>query len=543
MAGCLTACLSSCMSPEEHVAEADAQVYSILESVTEDVTGDAKTFEIGRREDTLRARLIAAAGEGEIVHLDIPTALDVAAENSREFARQKESLYRAALNLTRQQHEFEVRWGGGGSADVSGVGDEEATALFRSDLSASARTTSGARVVAGFANNLLRSIVSGGGWSESSVLDLSFTQPLLQGFGENVTREPLTQSERDVVYAVRSFERFRATLAIDVVSSYLSVLQQIQDLDSTRRNFASVRQNRELTDALYEAGRRDITDVGRARQSELSAQNNVVNAENRLKSALDSFKFQLGLPVDSEIELDMGAFDRLEALGILPVELGTERAIELALARRFDYRNTLDRVEDAARQIVIAEDALTSVLDFSAAIEVPTEPGKALTFDWSQVGWAAGFDLDLALDRLPERNAYRSALISLDDAIRSREEIEDRVKLDIRTALRDILTRVANYEIQARAVALAEQRVDSTEELYQAARVDALEVLDAQDSLLEARISLTAALVDYAIARLELLRDLEAVALEPKGLRLDLTLPLPQGPQDTRDAIRANAKP
>ena len=47
--------------------------------------------------------------------------------------------------------------------------------------------------------------------------------------------------------------------------------------------------------------------VWRAQQSELSAQNNIVNAENRLQNSLDAFKLDLGLPTDAGIELDMAA--------------------------------------------------------------------------------------------------------------------------------------------------------------------------------------------------------------------------------------------
>ena len=37
----------------------------------------------------------------------------------------------------------------------------------------------------------------------ASVLSLGFTQPLLQGFGERIAREPLTQAERNVIYEMR----------------------------------------------------------------------------------------------------------------------------------------------------------------------------------------------------------------------------------------------------------------------------------------------------------------------------------------------------
>jgi outer membrane protein TolC len=167
-------------------------------------------------------------------------------------------------------------------------------------------------------------------------------------------------------------------------------------------------------------------------------------------------------------------------------------------------------------------------LDFSAALNVPAESGKGLNLDWSRVNWAAGFELDLALDKLVERNAYRSALISFDVAVRNRELNEDSIANEVRGSLRNIRSAIDSYEIQTVALELAKQRVEATTALYDAGRVEALEKLDAQDALLQAQLDLTAATVAYAIARLQLMNDLEAVALESHGLRFDPTLPMPQ---------------
>src|SRR5690606_701982 len=113
------AAAAACKSPAEHVREADEQVFAILEAAMSEVSGEAKTFELEQRGARLRDPPRRDAGEAgppadSALVADLPPALDLAAENSREFARQKESLYRAALNLTRQQHEFAVRWGAGG---------------------------------------------------------------------------------------------------------------------------------------------------------------------------------------------------------------------------------------------------------------------------------------------------------------------------------------------------------------------------------------------------------------------------------------------
>jgi outer membrane protein TolC len=204
-----------------------------------------------------------------------------------------------------------------------------------------------------------------------------------------------------------------------------------------------------------------------------------------------------------------------------------QQAIALALERRYDHRTVLDQVEDAARRVLVSEDALRMSLDFSGVLDVPAVDGKSLNLDWSRVSWAAGFDLDLALDKLAERNAYRSALISLEVQIRARENSEDSIASAIRAALRNVMAAYDSYEIQLRALEVAETRVASETELYNASRAQALDVLDAKDALLAAQLNVTAAIVTYAVSRLQFVRDLEGLALEPQGLRFDPALPVP----------------
>ena len=139
--------------------------------------------------------------------------------------------------------------------------------------------------------------------------------------------------------------------------------------------------------------------------------------------------------------------------------------------------------------------------------------------------------MDLALDKLVERNAYRSALIILDAQIRNREGLEDRIKSEVRDALRNIETAYESYRIQESATSLAERRVESNKALMEANRAIQRDVSDAQNALLASQLSLTGELVNFAVARLELLRDLEGIIIETEGLRFDQTLPIPVGPR------------
>jgi len=518
----LTACSAS-----GYREDADEQVYSILAAASERVTGEAKSISIDRPMNTLRARLLA---QSETIKLDLTTALDVAAENSREFQTQKETLYRAGLALTLAHNDFTSRFSGVFDNAFLGIGSDGATWIPRNDLSASRNTESGGRIVAGFVNSWLFDVINGGGFNGASILGLEFTQPLLRGFGRRIAREPLTQAERDVIYAVRTFERFRTTFAVSVVTAYLRLLQQIENLASEEANVASTRKNREEVQAKVEASRLPPIDLDRAQQTEFSAQDRLNNAQTALRSAYDRFKLTLGIPTDTPIELDLDELESLRAMPVTPVDIDQPTALRVALARRLDYRVTVDDVEDAARHVMITEDALRSMFDLSSAIDIPTEPGKPLKFDWSQVNWSVGFRLDLALDRLPERNAYRTALINFERAVRAREQAEDTIKQQVRDQLRNVARTRLSHQIQSNALELSKRRVERADDFLKAGRGNTLALLDAQQDLLGSKLSLTGAIVDYAIARLNLVRDLDGLLLESKGLHYDRSLPLPDGP-------------
>ena len=518
------ATLSACYSAQGNRAWADRAVYSVLDKANEKVLGENREFVVERPIDTLRKRLLTSS---EPVTLSLARALDVAAENSRDFQRQKESLYLSALNLTSTLNDFRLRFGGTGDATASGTSDTSADVNLTDGLSASASSVVGTQVVTNFVQTFMRSVLNGGQFDGSSILNMTITQPLLRGAGRHIAREPLTQSERNVIYAIRDFERFRSQFAIDLVADYWNVVQQMSDLTNVDANYNSLKLSRLQIEELYNAGRRTIVDLGRAKQSEYSANAQQVSAKNRLQSTLDSFKLTLGLPVTASVALDPNELTKLVEQGVTPVTLSEQEAIRLSLGRRFDYRTNVDEVEDVGRRVIIAENALNFGLDFTAAISVPAQSGSGLDLDWSKINWSAGVDLNLFLDRIPLRNAYRSQLITFDQTLRAREQAEDQLTANVRRSLRDIQAALDTFQIQTVAVELAGQRVEATTDLYGAGRVQALDKLDAQDSFLQAQLNRNAAIVDYAIARLQLMNNLEAIRLQPQGLRFDMKLPMP----------------
>jgi outer membrane protein TolC len=137
------------------------------------------------------------------------------------------------------------------------------------------------------------------------------------------------------------------------------------------------------------------------------------------------------------------------------------------------------------------------------------------------ITWSAGFSFDLPIDRVPERNAYRSSLIALEVARRDEQEMSDTLRADLRDEMRELGNTKKSYQIQLNAVELARQRVESTELSLSAGRSDTRAALNARRSLVSAQNSATSALVEHLLSRLSLFNQLELLRIGPQGFELE----------------------
>jgi outer membrane protein TolC len=132
--------------------------------------------------------------------------------------------------------------------------------------------------------------------------------------------------------------------------------------------------------------------------------------------------------------------------------------------------------------------------------------------------FSAWLTLDLPFERTAEAVVYRNRYIELAQAVREVQKLEDSLKIEIRNRLRELFEARKTLVIQAQAVALAQKRVRSISLFMEAGRAETRDLLEAQDSLLNAQNSLTAARVDYRIAELQIQRDMGVLIVSDTGL-------------------------
>jgi outer membrane protein TolC len=544
LAAALTAAVLSGCTAKHYRKSADKQVYKIIQEKQREALGKTNAFSIdtpysGRVPKEIKPDEIVTDRQRKANQLlALPDALRVAVENSRAYQLQKENLYISALNLTRERWEYVPQF-----TRARNVVEEERQPgglAMRANNSITLGTVlkTGGAITLDVANDLLRFTTGNRSDRTITTIGLNLSQPLLRGAGADIVAENLTQFERNVIYQVRTFAYYQQTFAFEILSTYLRLLQQQDTVKNNYNNFLSRVALRERSEALaYD--RLAPFQADQARQEELAARNSYILAVERYRSTLDQFKETLGIPVGIEIQLDDKSIRDLENLEITGAPLSDEQSYKIALDHRLDLLNRIDAFEDSKRKIKVAASNLKPGLvafgDFSLA---SADYGH---FDLNDYTMSGGLQFDPPFNRRLERNAYRSGIISFEQSARNLALFLDELKSDVRSDLRTLEQSRQSYEIQKNAKALAERRVENSDLSLQAGRIQVRDVVDAQNSLLQANNATTAALVDYHLAKLRLLLDLGVLKTEREKFWLERgDLPASQQPVTMTPAEASN---
>ena len=457
-----------------------------------------------------------------IITLD--DALDLAVLHSRTYQNRKELLYLEALQLTLDRYNYAPIFSLRGSGLVANErsvqnGVESVSAAHRVTAAGSAGVEQllriGGRLAADFSTDFTRYILGDPQSTSSSLLVGTFSQPLLRGAGYKIASENLTQAERDLLYALRDFTRFRKEFSVDVASAYYGVLRNRDAVRNNWRGFQNFKQNVERERAFTEEGIRPQAALDQIKQAELQTESQWINAVRIYRQSLDQYKILLGLSTDAQVVLEE---QELEQLKILHPTVTAEEATKVALASRLDLQNEQDHAEDATRKINVAANSLKTQLDLVAAASVNGRNGRGVPNpDFNRYNWSAGLHIDLPLDRKSQRNSYRAALIAKERAQRELELAIDGIKLEINDDWRNLDQAKRSFEISVIGVQLAERRVEEQQLRAELGRGTARDLVDAQNDLTASKNERTTALVSHTVARLRFWRDMGILMIKENG--------------------------
>lgn len=448
--------------------------------------------------------------------LDLTAVFRLAQESAREYLTAEEEYVLAAVRLLIERHLWSPRFFNDTSAQIGADGDGGSfdTALsIVNELRATQRLPYGGSVEASWvarATQQLRDEVSDQ-YQQSSELVLSGNIPLLRGAGR-VAREDLIQAERDLVYAARTFERFRRSFLVSIAADYFDLLNLRAQIVNQERQLQSLQTVETRTQELVDAGRESAFRTKIVSNQVLNARANQASLRERYVLALDRFKVRLGLDVNTPIAVAELEF----ALPDPSFEL--DAVAQTALEYRLDLQTRWDRLQDSKRGVANARNAVLPDLDLTGRVALPTDPTEGaagVAFDPDYTDWNVGVSFGLPLDREIERLRVRQSTINFERAKRDYERRRDDIVVEARSAARSV--ELARFRLQ-----LAELQVEINESRLQeqqlkADEVDPQTIVDTENELLDSQNARDQAETDLRNAILDYLLETGQLRVTPEG--------------------------
>jgi hypothetical protein len=402
-------------------------------------------------------------------------AIELGLLNSREFQDRREDLYLAALPVTLERFNFAAQ----------GFFTEQAVMDFAGRALDNTRTTTfntaggfrklfptGALLLVKLANSVVVDLTGDRPTTTLSNLTVNLSQPFLRGGGRAVALEPLTLAERNLLYAIRSYARFRKLFYVAIAAGgnitnnpysfqglsvnlgrgiggnltapsvgYLPLLLQTATIANQRRNVAALENLLRLYQAFREGGQQSDLQVSQVEQQLLQVRNSVLGSSNVTAAgggganpngglrayldAIDNFKLQLGLPLTVGLELDQTPLKPIsDQLARFDAVYAQVREVE-ALARRYDPAAPAAQLRPRYRQL-LTDSALVRSTPFAKTIGPRWAEWEKLTADqltkrMADVAEKRRKLLDQRADRLlkgtPESPAETRRIEALDDEL------------------------------------------------------------------------------------------------------------------------------
>ena len=451
------------------------------------------------------------------VILDLEKVFQIAQTSSREYRTAEEDYIFVAIRFLIQKHQWGPRFFDDVTAEVpatSNNGDYSVALNVINELRVTQRLPYGGNVEARLVSEAAHQLVTivGERTQRSGELILAANVPLLRNAGL-IAQEDLIQSQRDLVYAARAFERFRREFLVSIAQDYFSLVTQKSNIENQQTRLANVIKLLDQRTALVEAGRQAAFEARNVEQNVARSRSSLAGSQDSYQLAKDRFKVRLGLPVETDLDILAVSLTLPE-----PAASVTEAA-QLALKYRLDYQNAVDRIGDRKRAVANAKNQILPSLDVSAVATFGNDLvgggdfGPA--FDLEDTDYQFGVTFGLPLDREIERLNLRQATVLLERAERTLAQTRDNLIVEARASVRETIRAQFSLKLQEQAIEINLTRIEQL--LIDQENTTAQQQLDAQDNLLQSQNDRDQALQDLRIAILNYLLSTGQMRVAPDG--------------------------
>ena len=382
--------------------------------------------------------LAAAQGGGTpgLLRLTLEEAILFALKNSRAAISARLGRDEQKLSLEAAEEHYLPR--ADASARVSSGKDRERT----SDVAVG----SSLRVPTGGTFRLSWSRPVEGPGEHASVTTLTFTQPLLKGFGPDVDMVSQRKSRLQERLNVSAFRDRVAGIVGSVIGAYRGALSARRRVGIAREALERARRQLEINRALVNAGRMARRDLVQSDASLANREYALSDSEHALEAA--------NAALANVLDLEEGVrSEPSEEPEIKPERPDLGKSLETAFAHRTDWLRAGLGVRFAQMDLRVAENNILPNLSLSAST---TRRGG----ENPETGYSWRLNLTVPLWNYNPRRALVRARNDLRRAKMARAESRQSIRIQVRRAVRSVARALRQIDVAGQGLALARQKFE-----------------------------------------------------------------------------------
>ncbi len=301
---------------------------------------------------------------------------------------------------------------------------------------------------------------------------LSFSQPLLKGFGADLDTQPLRRARLQERINLRAFRDTAAGIVEGAVSAYRGVLRAGQRVVIAREALERAQEQLRINRTLVEAGRMAPQDLVQTEADVANKEYALTDAENALDSANSNLV--------NTLDLEEGVSIRPRAEPpVEPERPDLDESLETAFARRTDWLRAETGLELARMGLRAAENNLLP--DLSLSVGADHRSGRDRTH------WTGGLNLTVQLQDDEPRRTLTRARNGLRRAEMALAEQRQSIRIQVRRAVHNVAVALRQIDLAGQARDLAERKLDVERRKLQQGLSSAFQLSRFEDDLVNAQ--------------------------------------------------------
>lgn len=339
----------------------------------------------------------------------------------------------------------------------------------------------------------------------NSDLSLSVKQPLLNGAGATVNNAAIRRAELGVTRADLTYQAALLQVVANTENAYYNLMFAHEQLKVRQHSLDLAQTLLDENKTKKNTGVATDLDVLQADVGVANARRNVLDAQRAVRDRQDAL---LNLIGQFEFDAPIGA------LSLAPIDttaVNFADSFSQARTRQPDYISTQAAIKQLELDAATAKNASLPSLDLGGAVgynALDRTGSRALNRlpDGDGYNWQLDLSLSVPWGRRAEKARYRIAQNNLQREQARLLQVEQDLMVQVRAAVRAVDTSRESVDISTQATALSEKQYELEKARYDAGLSTSRFVLEAQDSLEQARMSELQTRVNYRAALAELHR-------------------------------------